>query len=347
MVIGCEVWAEVQWSPVTSWLAVRRSRYGRRRRSAPCARLPVPERPGASPKRFRSGHARGSNTERVCPSAARLPRSYHVGVDPFCDFAGRLAVVTGAGSGIGRELVAALAGAGAHVAACDIRARAVATTAREVGRRFPDVLVSAHECDVADAASVDSLRDQVVDRHAAERVHVLVNNAAVVGGGSFVTGDPAEWDRTFDVAWMGTYRCTRAFLPLLMKAERGVLVNVASVNALWASVGPGYPHTAYSTSKFAIRGFTESLIVDFAENAPNLSAVLVLPGRVRTGMPAPPPSWRHALDSLVADVKPMSAADAAYQIINGLAQGEWRILIGEDAQRIDQRTRLDPASAYD
>lgn len=268
-------------------------------------------------------------------------------MEPFSDFDGLLAVVTGAGSGIGRELVAALAGAGAHVAACDIRERAVATTAREVGRRFPDVLVTAHTCDVADPDSVDAFRNEVIDRHQAVRLQVLVNNAAVVGGASFVTSDPIEWERTFDVAWMGTYRCTRAFLPLMMEAERGVLVNVASVNALWASVGRGSPHTAYSTAKFAVRGFTESLITDFAENAPHLSAVLVVPGRVRTGMPAPPPSWRRALNSLVADLGPVSAADAAAEVMAGLRRGTWRILIGEDARRIDDRLRSDPDSAYD
>ena len=268
-------------------------------------------------------------------------------MEPFSDFEGRLAVVTGAGSGIGRELVAALAGAGAHVAACDIRKQAVTITAREVGRRFPDVLVTAHACDVADPDSVAAFRDEVVDQHDAVGVHVLVNNAAVVGGASFVAGNPTEWERTFDVAWTGTYQCTRAFLPLMMKAERGVLVNVASVNALWASVGPGSPHTAYSTAKFAVRGFTESLIADFAKNAPHLSAVLVVPGRVRTAMPTPPPSWRRALNSLVADVGPMSASDAAAEIMTGLGRGTWRIVIGEDARRIDDRVRSDPDSAYD
>lgn len=273
--------------------------------------------------------------------------SYDVAVEPFSDFDGLLAVVTGAGSGIGRELVAALARAGAHVAACDIRERSVATTAKEVGRRYPDVLVTAHTCDVADPDSVDAFRREVIDRHAADSLHVLVNNAAVVGGASFVTSDPMEWERTFDVAWTGTYRCTRAFLPLMMAAERGVVVNVASVNALWASLGSGSPHTAYSTAKFAVRGFTESLITDFAENAPHLSAVLVVPGRVQTGMPAPPPSWRRALDSLVGDVGPLSAADAAAEIMAGLRRGAWRILIGEDALRIDDRLRSDPESAYD
>jgi hypothetical protein len=82
-------------------------------------------------------------------------------------------------------------------------------------------------------------------------------------------------------------------------------------------------------------------------NAPHLSAVLVLPGRVQTAMPAPPPSWRRALNSLVADVGPLSAADAAAEIMAGLAQGTWRIVVGEDARRIDERVRSDPFSAYD
>jgi len=261
------------------------------------------------------------------------------------DFAGLLAVVTGAGSGIGRELVAQLAGSGARVAACDIRRRAVSRTRTEVLKRWPHAHVTAHESDVSDQRAVTRLRSEVEAEHGTA-LHVLVNNAGVVGGASFVADEPAEWERTFEVNWHGTYLCTRAFLPMLMTAEQGVIVNVASVNALWATLGPGTAHTAYSTSKFAIRGFTESLIGDFAVHAPHLSAVLVLPGHVRTAMPAPPPSFRRSLGSQLGGYSPTSASDAATQILDGVRAGHWRIVVGEDARIIDERVRDDPWTAY-
>jgi NAD(P)-dependent dehydrogenase (short-subunit alcohol dehydrogenase family) len=267
-------------------------------------------------------------------------------VVPFTELSGRLAVVTGAGSGIGRELVAQLAAAGAHVAACDVRLAAVRNTRAAVVRRWPNSQITAHECDVSDPEAVARFASEVAESHHTDQVHVLVNNAGVVGGGSFVADDPLEWERTFAVNWTGTYLCTRTFLPMLLASDQGVVVNVASVNALWASLGPGTAHTAYSASKFAVRGFTEALIGDFAAHAPHLSAVLVLPGHVRTAMPAPPPAWRRSFSSALKAVKPTSAADAATQILDGLRAGHWRILIGDDARNVDQLVRADPWTAY-
>ncbi len=172
-------------------------------------------------------------------------------------------------------------------------------------------------------------------------------NAGVVGGTSFVAGDRGEWERTFAVAWSGTYLCTRAFLPMLMAAEQGVVVNTSSVSCLWASLGPRSPHTAYSTAKFAVRGFTESLLVDSLAHAPHLSAVLVLPGHVRTGMPSPPRTWRRAFGSLFSDYQPVSSTTAANLILEAVRRGDWWVVIGEDAAAVDERVRADPWTAYD
>jgi NAD(P)-dependent dehydrogenase (short-subunit alcohol dehydrogenase family) len=266
---------------------------------------------------------------------------------PLEDLAGRVAVVTGGGSGIGRELVAQLAAAGAHVAACDVRGGGVRVTCREVAKRSPEVRVTAHECDVTDEDALVAFRDEVIEEHETDCIHVLVNNAGVAGGASFVAGDRADWEHTFAVCWTGTYLCTRTFLPLLAAAEQGIVVNLASVSALWASVGPGTTHSAYSTAKFAVRGFTESLIGDFAAHAPHLSAVLVLPGHVRTGMPSPPRAWRRSFGSLLGGTKPLTAAAAATEILDGVRAGEWRIVVGEDARRIDEQVRSDPWTAYE
>lgn len=262
-------------------------------------------------------------------------------------FTNRLAVLTGGASGIGLELPVGLVRAGTHVAVCDVDADRLETAVRRARALNPAVRVTAHVHDVADGASVDRLRDEVVDEHGTDVIHLLFNNAGVVGGTSFVQTPREEWDRTFDVSWSGTYRCTRAFLPMLMAADQGVVVNTCSVSGLWARLGPGSPHTAYSTAKFAVRGFTEALLVDFRAHAPHLSAVLVLPGHVRTGMPSPPRTWRRALGGAFADYRPVPAAAAAGAVLEAVRRGEWRVVIGADAAAVDERIRADPWTAYD
>lgn len=81
---------------------------------------------------------------------------------------------------------------------------------------------------------------------------------------------------------MGVYYCTRAFLPLLIKSDDSILVNTSSVNGFWASLGPGIPHTAYSTAKFAVKGFSEALIEDLRVHAPHVKVAVVMPGHVGT-----------------------------------------------------------------
>jgi len=139
-----------------------------------------------------------------------------------------------------------------------------------------------------------------------EHVNLLFNNAGIGGGGSFVTDDRSEWERTFGIDWGGVYYCTRAFLPMLLRADEGHVVNTSSLNGLWASIGPTIPHTAYSAAKFAIRGFTEALITDFRVNAPHLRGSVVMPGHIGTSIvinsrQGPRPRARHhGSGSLVA-----------------------------------------------
>ena len=85
--------------------------------------------------------------------------------------------------------------------------------------------------------------------HDTDHIHLLFNNAGIGGGGSIVADDRAEWDRTFGICWGGVYHCTRAFLPMLLRADEGHVVNTSSVNGFWACLGPGIPHTAYSAAK--------------------------------------------------------------------------------------------------
>ena len=265
----------------------------------------------------------------------------------FMNFQNRLAVVTGAASGIGLELMLELVRRGAHVAACDIDRKGLVAAVQRAKKINANVRVTAHACDVSHEKSVVRFAKDVATEHGSNVIHLLFNNAGVVGGGSFVTGSRDEWDRTFAVSWFGTYNCTRAFLPMLMAADQGAVINISSVNGLWASLGAGMPHTAYSSAKFAIRGFTEALITDFRKNAPHLSAVLVLPGHVRTKMPSPPRSWRRALNSLFADYEPVSSKQAVEMILGALSAGQWRVVIGQDAEAIDARVRENPETAYE
>jgi NAD(P)-dependent dehydrogenase (short-subunit alcohol dehydrogenase family) len=309
-------------------------------------------------------------------------------------FTGKLAVVTGGATGIGRALVVRLAAAGCSVATCDVNEGALAETkrlaeagapARANGSGGPAVRVTTHRCDVSDEAQVERFRDEVVERHARDHVHLLVNNAGITGGGSFLKADRAEWDRVFGVNWSGVYHCSRAFVPLLVASDGATLVNVSSVNGFWAWLGPNVPHTAYSASKFAVKGFTEALIEDFRLNAPHVRAAVVMPGHVGTdialnawrakGKDGPAmdaedlAEMRESVGRLGIDVAglsdadleamaalggeryredaPVSADEAARVILDGVAAGEWRILIGEDAARLDERVRRDPASVYD
>ena len=268
-------------------------------------------------------------------------------------FAGKLAVVTGGGSGMGRELVRQLAAAGCSVATCDLAADSVARTAALAREGMPaDTTVTGHVCDVSDEAQVLRFRDELLEAHAAGHVDLVFSNAGIGGGGSFISEPREVWERTFAVDWWGVYYCARAFLPLLINSPEGVLVNTSSVNGFWATLGRGMPHTAYSTAKFAVKGFSEALIEDLRVNAPHVRVVLVMPGHVGTDIVAN--SMRAhgmpAADELNADFRdnaPLSAADAAAIILDGIRSGAWRILVGEDAKRLDAAVRADPGAAYD
>jgi len=198
-------------------------------------------------------------------------------------FTGKLAVVTGGGSGMGRELVRLLAAQGCSVAACDLNADAVAVTAATAWAAAPPgVRVTSHACDVSDEAQVQRFRDELLEEHASDHVDLVFSNAGVFAGGSFVKDSRTEWERTFAINWWGVYFCARTFLPSLIASGDGVLVNIGSVAGFWATAGAGAPITAYSTSEFAIKGFSEALTEDLRSNAPQVRVVVAMPGVVNT-----------------------------------------------------------------
>jgi NAD(P)-dependent dehydrogenase (short-subunit alcohol dehydrogenase family) len=296
-------------------------------------------------------------------------------------FAGKLAVVTGGGTGMGRELVLQLAADGCAVATCDINSE----TLEETANKASGAKVTTHLCDVSDERQVTVFRDEVLAQHTTDHINLLFNNAGIGGGGSFVTGERTEWERTFGVCWWGVYYCSRAFVPLLIASDEGYIVNTSSVNGFWACLGPGVPHTAYSTAKFAVKGFSEALITDLRLNAPHVKVAVVMPGHIGTdivansrrvhGQPEPEAMSEEELQvvraemakrGLPADVPdadlrtmirmmaegfkanaPVSAAQAATVILDGVRNDAWRILVGDDARRLDESVRADPLSVYE
>jgi NAD(P)-dependent dehydrogenase (short-subunit alcohol dehydrogenase family) len=194
-------------------------------------------------------------------------------------FAGKLAVVAGGGSGIGRELVRQLAAAGCSVAACDRDPGTVAETAAMARAQAPSgIRVTSHAWDLSDEAQVQRFRDELLAEHASDNVNLVFSNASIVGGASFIQDSREDWEHIFNTNWRGVYFCARTFLPLLVASGDGVLVNISSMYGFWATTGSGMPNSAYATSQFAIKGFTESLIEDLRTHAPKVRVILVMPG---------------------------------------------------------------------
>ena len=277
------------------------------------------------------------------------------------DFAGKIAVVTGGGTGMGRELAVQLAEAGAHVSMCDLSEENMAETASLARAAAPasDVRISTHTCDVSDEAAMLVFRDEVLAAHDSDHVNLLFNNAGLSGGGSIFTDSREAWDRCFDVCFHGVRYGTLAFLDALVAADDAHIVNTSSVNGFWASIGPDRPHTAYSAAKFAVKGFTEALIGDLAVNAPHVRASVVMPGHIGTSIVGNSMKFGardltdeerelgEIADRMFHDLAPMSAVDAATVILDGVKAQRWRILVGDDAHALDAAVRADPESAYD
>jgi len=303
------------------------------------------------------------------------------------DFAGKIAVITGGGTGMGRELARQLVAEGCNVAMCDVSAEAMAETKRlcEVERLPQGLRVTTHVADVSIEDQLKRFRDELTEQQATDKIHLLFNNAGIAGGGSLFTNSREQWERTFNICWGGVYLGVRTFLPLLMKADEGHIINTSSVNGFWASVGMGVPHTAYSAAKFAVKGFTEALMNDLRLNAPHIKCSVVMPGHIGTSIVSNSRKiqsgseserltdtevvvTRERLKGMGMDTAamsdediqtlalerartfreeaPMTAATAAKVILDGVKAGSWRILVGDDAHRLDERVRQTPDKAY-
>ena len=315
---------------------------------------------------------------------------------PITDFAGLVAVITGGGTGMGRELTRQLAAAGCDVAICDVSDEAMNETidlatadiehlAQQVGdAAVARARLTSFVADVSDGAAMDSFADHVANEFDTESVNLLFNNAGISGAPSIVTADHADWDRVFNVTFGGVLNGMRSFLPMLLRADRGHVINTSSVNGLWACLGPTGSHSAYSAAKFAVRGLTESLLVDFKMNAPHLTASVVMPGHIgtqiaRNSMIAAGYDPKNMSDEAVAQLRqeiegsgidlsgasdedirnlmqlqadmfeneaPTTAGAAATVMLDAVKSGTWRVLIGDDAVALDAALRAQPTEGY-
>ena len=304
------------------------------------------------------------------------------------DFAGKIAVITGGGTGMGRELARQLVAEGCNVAMCDISADAMEETKAlcEVEKLPQGLRITTHLADVSIENEFERFRDELTEQQSTDKIHLLFNNAGIGGGGSLFTNTREQWERTFNICWGGVYLGVRTFLPMLVKADEGHIVNTSSVNGFWASIGMGVSHTAYSAAKFAVKGFTEALINDLRLNAPHVKCSVVMPGHIGTSIVSNSRKVQSgtASDRLSADEialararltaagadaanlsdedvqvlaaerarafredAPTSAAAAARIILDGVKRGSWRILVGDDAHLLDARVRAAPERAYD
>jgi butyryl-CoA dehydrogenase len=261
-------------------------------------------------------------------------------------FDGRVAAITGAGSGIGRALAVELAGRGTHLALCDIDEVGLTdTVARCEGQ---GVKVTAQRVDVADRASVEAWADQVVADHGA--VHLVVNNAGVALGATIESMSYDDFEWLMDINFWGVVHGTKAFLPKLIDAGEGHIVNVSSVFGLLSIPS----QSAYNAAKFGVRGFTDALRIELDVARNGVSCTTVHPGGIKTNivrnarMHESVAGFTRGTPDVGSDfdkVAMTTPEKAARQILTAVERNRRRALIGPDAKALDLLARL-PAGLY-
>nr|MBV6630466.1 SDR family NAD(P)-dependent oxidoreductase [Oceanococcus sp. HetDA_MAG_MS8] len=262
------------------------------------------------------------------------------------DFKGRVAAITGAASGIGRGLALNLAKAGCELSLSDVDAQGLSQTAEQA--RALGVKVSETTLDVADRAAVFAWADATVAEHG--KVNMIFNNAGVALGGTVEGTSLDEYEWIVNINFWGVVYGTKAFLPHLVAAGEGHVINVSSIFGLFSQP----TQSGYNATKFAVRGFTESLRQELDLAANGVSATCVHPGGIKTNIAANART-NASVQKMTGKTAEESqkeferlfrttADQAARIILDAVRKDRRRVLVGPDAKAIDVMQRALPTA---
>lgn len=260
------------------------------------------------------------------------------------NFKNKVAAITGAGSGIGQQLAILLAKQGCHLSLSDINEKGLQQTV-ELLKPYSDITVTTKKLDVSDREAVKQWAQETVQDHGS--VNLIFNNAGVALGSTVegATYDDLEW--IVGINFWGVVYGTKEFLPFIKQTQDGHIINISSLFGLTAQP----TQSGYNATKFAVRGFTESLRQELDIEKSGVSSLCVHPGGIRTNI-AKSAKMSDSLNSLGMDpTKSIQNFDkllrtppeeAARQILQAVLKNKRRLLIGSDAKILDVFQRLFP-----
>ena len=258
-------------------------------------------------------------------------------------FAGKVAAVTGAGSGIGQALALELGRSGATLAISDVDLEGLAQTEEQL--TAIGVPVRSDRLDVTEREAFQAYADQISEHFG--KVNQIYNNAGIAFTGDIEVSQFKDIERVMDVDFWGVVNGTKAFLPHLIASGDGHIVNVSSLFGMMSMPG----QAAYNAAKFAVRGFTEALRQEMTLNGHPVKVISVHPGGIKTPIArnataaegVDPEKTARLFDKLLANTTPARAAEI---ILEAVSKNRARVLVGPDAKVLDAIVRVTGSGSY-